>query len=78
MLTDSLAAVVDGLRQSDTGDQPSEPGDGVRAMTVPDSPGAPFVSVNSGLLRRPGADGVLLSDLIRATVRSRPLPTTTL
>lgn len=72
------AAVVDGLRQSDTGDQPSEPDDGVWAMTVPDSPGAPFVSVNGGLLQRPGADGVLLSDLIRTTARSRPLPTTIL
>ena len=78
MLTDSLAAVVDPLRQNDSCNEPSEPGDGVWAMTVPDSPDVPYVSVNGGLLRRPGADGALLSDLIRATARSRLLPTTIL
>ena len=78
MLTDSLAAVVDPLRQKDSCNQPSEPVDGVWAMTVPDSPDVPYLSVNGGLLRCPGADGALLSDLIRATARSRPLPTTIL
>ncbi|MCZ0991729.1 helix-turn-helix transcriptional regulator [Streptomyces diastatochromogenes] len=78
MLTDSLAAVADPLRKNDAYDQPSEPGDGGWAMTVPDSPGAPYLSVNGGLRRHLGVDGSLLSDLIRTTARSRPLPTTIL
>lgn len=77
MLTDSLAAVVDSARPGDAADQLSEPGDGFWVMTVPDPPWLPH-SVSGGLPWLSGADGALLSHLIRTTARSRPLPATIL
>lgn len=78
LLTDSLAAAVDPLRRSDAYGQPSELADGAWALTIPDSPDGPYASVNGGLLRGSAADKTLLSELIRTTARSRPLPTTIL